>query len=273
MENPLTGSPKSRPRYIPPPEIPPRTPSAPASVAKSAFPPLNASVNRVFLVGPGEQFPESEMKELGWRVGGVRNHLLWPRNPDYEPRDDLATETLLLPTGPCWRDAMTTALLHWGVGDAHEVTIDGPVVLNVQGGLGWLRDRTRKAHRELTPLWRRKTGHQRVVLLDTPLGDEGFTLYDLVVGSPTAEDLALGALPDDPRIAVVLNSGSLNALDRRVALAWAYWQPNSWAEAAALAGAPDPAAYGNRVRRKLKRLGAEHTRRQTECIARGGGQP
>ena len=40
-----------------------------------------------------------------------------------------------------------------------------------------------------------------------------------------------------------------------------------WTEAARYAGAADPEAYGERVRRKLKRLGARHTARARATTA------
>ncbi|MFJ8076995.1 hypothetical protein ACIQ7Q_24400 [Streptomyces sp. NPDC096176] len=67
-------------------------------------------------------------------------------------------------------------------------------------------------------------------------------------------------------------------------MAWADSGVTSWAEAAAdaIALAPDrfsgfaPEALGERVRRKLKRLGAEQKRRQAQLsgvrLTEGGGQ-
>ena len=46
------------------------------------------------------------------------------------------------------------------------------------------------------------------------------------------------------------------------------WEERSelaWAEAARLAGVADPAAMGERVRRKLKRLGTEYNRRLVQA--------
>ncbi|MFE7236062.1 hypothetical protein ACFY3J_34075 [Streptomyces sp. NPDC001231] len=83
------------------------------------------------------------------------------------------------------------------------------------------------------------------------------TLYDLIRGCPAAQDLALGARPDDPRITRVLDQ--LRPKEELVALMWAHPSVTTWAEAAFLAEATDPVAFGERVRRKLKRLGARHT--------------
>lgn len=71
------------------------------------------------------------------------------------------------------------------------------------------------------------------------------------------------ALPDldgefeDPRIGRVL--AQLHPMERAVAIAYAYGGGITWAEAEVNAGAP--AGYGERVRRKLLRLGAQQTAR------------
>ncbi|RPE47209.1 hypothetical protein EDD90_10662 [Streptomyces sp. Ag109_O5-1] len=44
-------------------------------------------------------------------------------------------------------------------------------------------------------------------------------------------------------------------------MAWAHPYADTWTEAARLAGAADPEAFGERVRRKLKRLGDRYTQR------------
>lgn len=166
--------------------------------------------------------------------------------------DWCAYHVLGIRSGSAWREALSTVLagnwVRYRRGETYlECTISD------------MRAEAQVLHRELTPLWRRKTGHQRILLLDTPLGD-GITLYDLVDASPPVEEVALGsALPDDPRLRAVLIG--LTPSERKVALAWAHWQVASWAEAAVLSGADDPIAFGERVRRKLKRLGAEYTRR------------
>ncbi|MFD7556416.1 hypothetical protein ACFV9E_17995 [Streptomyces sp. NPDC059835] len=64
---------------------------------------------------------------------------------------------------------------------------------------------------------------------------------------------------------------TLTPEELKVALAWAHWQVTTWTEAAALIGATDPVAFGERVRRKLKRLGIEHTRRRSICPAPENG--
>ncbi|MER5417726.1 hypothetical protein [Streptomyces virginiae] len=174
--------------------------------------------------------------------------------------DAFAARELCLRTGPQWREAVSTALLgDWAapldrIGKLHP------------SALVELRAEARAIHRQLTPLWRRKAGHGRVLMLDTPLGN-GATLYDLVGGRPDPEDLILGT--EDARLGAVLST--LAPEERKVALAWAHWQVTTWTEAAALIGATDPVTFGERVRRKLKRLGIEHTRRRGICPAPPNG--
>lgn len=77
---------------------------------------------------------------------------------------------------------------------------------------------------------------------------------------PSPDDLVFESGFDDPRIDAVL--AKLTVEERRVAMAWAYLYAETWTEAARFAGAADPEAFGERVRRKLKRLGTEYTRRR-----------
>ncbi|MFD3622328.1 hypothetical protein ACFWWT_45690 [Streptomyces sp. NPDC058676] len=117
-------------------------------------------------------------------------------------------------------------------------------------------------HLRLTPLWRRRARGQRVLLLDSPLGD-GATLYDFV-SSPDVDPLEnmTGVGFDDPRLARVLNG--LNPRELRVVEGFAYHRTRSWADAAACAGEPNPEAFGKRVQRKLTRLSKEASRRSAQ---------
>ncbi|WP_369394797.1 hypothetical protein AB5J72_50400 [Streptomyces sp. CG1] len=89
------------------------------------------------------------------------------------------------------------------------------------------------------------------------------------MGSPAAQDLALGTLPDDPRIGRVLDQ--LCPEEQLVVLMWTHHDVASWTEAALQAGASDPVALGERVRRKLHRLGKQHTERAAAAAATRGG--
>jgi hypothetical protein len=107
---------------------------------------------------------------------------------------------------------------------------------------------------------------ERLWSLDFSLRDD-LTLYDLTEGAPDPYEALTGALPDNPRILAIFND--LTPLEQAVALEWANAQAGSWAGAAAnvimldptLPPAPDPVALGERVRRKLKRLGTQSAAR------------
>jgi hypothetical protein len=172
-----------------------------------------------------------------------------------EDTDRFASRILCLRQGPRWREAVSTALLGGWIDP-----------LKARGRLTpedvWgLRREAMSIHRQLVPLWRRRAGHSRVALLDTPLGED-LTLHDMVTGSPDPQDSALGAEPDDPRLAALLRA--LDPDERRVVLAWAHPAVATWADAAWEAGAADPVTVGERVRRKVKRQAREHERRRAQ---------
>ncbi|MFE7935635.1 hypothetical protein ACFU6S_44335 [Streptomyces sp. NPDC057456] len=112
--------------------------------------------------------------------------------------DRFASRVLVLRQGGQWREAVSTALLgDWAL------ALDTPDGLPYEMAVTKLRTEALSLHRQLTPLWRRRAGGTRVLLLDTPLGD-GITLYDLIIGSPSPQELALGAEPDDSRLIAIL---------------------------------------------------------------------
>ncbi|MFD5815615.1 hypothetical protein [Streptomyces sp. NPDC127038] len=171
---------------------------------------------------------------------------------------------LCLPQGPQWNEAAATALhapqSRWwyqidddGSGYS-QVNTAAPAYQDVSREI---RRQARREHRLLVPIWSHRVGGRRLVSLDLPLGDDGSTLHDLVRGGLDPQEVATGAYLDDPRLAAILEA--LEPMERLVALTWASWKVGSWEEAAALAGAPCPASVGERVRRKLKRLGRRHT--------------
>ncbi|MYU10537.1 hypothetical protein GTZ78_07505 [Streptomyces sp. SID8361] len=104
-------------------------------------------------------------------------------------------------------------------------------------------------------MWERKVDGQRLRSLDFGLGSD-WTLHDLVAGSPDPYETLFS--------------------ERAVALAWAHQAVTSWAQAAAdaIALAPDqfvqftgltPAVLGERIRRKLKRLGTAQQTGSPTC--------
>ncbi|MFI9649943.1 hypothetical protein ACIHAA_27125 [Streptomyces sp. NPDC052040] len=164
-----------------------------------------------------------------------------------------ATDVLGLSRHARWQEAVSTALL----GDWIQPLFAGQRLDDI--AVARLRTDAHTTHRHLLPVWRRRTRHGRVLLLETPLGD-GLTLHDLACGIMNAEDAPFAYEPDDARLAALIRA--LRPAERVAALAWADPDVRNWTEAARLAGADDPAVFGERVRRKCRRLAAELDRRR-----------
>ena len=125
-----------------------------------------------------------------------------------------------------------------------------------------LRKRTVRQGRVLRPIWETQLNYRTVGMLDEPVRTSNgalLTVADLVPGAKPAEDLVLAGEWEEQRLRHVL--GRLKPDELRVTNVYAQRSELSWAEAARIAGAADPAAAGERIRRKLKRLGAEEERR------------
>ncbi|RPE26690.1 biotin-dependent enzyme [Streptomyces sp. Ag109_O5-1] len=186
------------------------------------------------------QIPEPSEGLL--RQGGTSN-----------PLDDFLQRHLVLHGGPKWREAASTALAEdWFVELPESRTIDETFVRSIKPDVQTI-------HRQLMPVWEHKVSRLRVLQLEAPLGGSGLTLLDVVAGELRMEDLVFETAFDDPRVDAVLRG--LTEDERRVAMAWAHPYADTWTEAARLAGAADPEAFGERVRRKLKRLGDRYTQR------------
>jgi hypothetical protein len=163
-----------------------------------------------------------------------------------------STRSLVLPCSKRWREAVTTALLgNW----SDPLFNDGRLS---HTAVGALKAEARAVHRQLVPVWRRGTRRGSVLSLDAGLGD-GLSLYDLVAADADLLAHATGCVFEDARLNAVLRG--LNETERRVVFAYAVGEGTTWAEAAAAAGATDPHALGERVRRKAKRLAVEQRRR------------
>ncbi|MEU3620532.1 hypothetical protein ABZ725_51090 [Streptomyces sp. NPDC006872] len=148
-----------------------------------------------------------------------------------------------------WRSAVEMALLcDWVEALGRHLSNDAEI-------MELLHRHTDRAHRCLQPLWERKSSGRRVRLLDEPV-TPGVSLRDVITDHRRPEDhLMLGEV-EDPRIRTVLTH--LTPSERAVAMTYAM-QRMTWAQAAAEGGAGDPEAFGERVRRKLKRLGARRS--------------
>ncbi|MFJ9022403.1 hypothetical protein ACIRPU_20910 [Streptomyces sp. NPDC102259] len=175
--------------------------------------------------------------------------------------------------GARWQEPVTTALL----GDwASTLYTHGTIR---RGALAQLMREVREVHRQLTPLWRRRCAGERLLSLDVPILENGLTLADLVAGGPDPADILTGTLPDNPRVLAVLEQ--MSPIERAVALAWSRPGTSSWTEAATTVLArtsqaqDDAEALGERVRRKLKRLGhrARHSQDGEETSPIRAAQP
>ncbi|MFF0170209.1 hypothetical protein [Streptomyces prasinus] len=169
--------------------------------------------------------------------------------------DSLCRRVLTVPRSQRWREAVSTALL----GDWDEPLWQTGHLPS--SAIGALRAEARSIHRQLVPLWRRRTRHGRLLSLDAELGG-GLSLYDLVAADVDLLPHTAGGVFDDERLNTVLRN--LHPAERRVVLAYAEGEGTTWAEAAAAAGATEPEAFGERVRRKVKRLTAEQRRRAAQ---------
>ncbi|GEB57170.1 hypothetical protein [Streptomyces gardneri] len=172
--------------------------------------------------------------------------------------DGLALKWLALPVSDRWREAVSTALVGNWVAPLEE---EGRLHVSA---LGALRADARAIHRHLVPVWRRRTRHGRVLSLDAVLGD-GLSLYDLVAADVDLLSRVAGGIYEDERLNTVLRG--LDPAEQQVVFAYAAADGTTWTEAAAAVGATDPNTFGERVRRKAKRLAAEQ-RRRCELVSR-----
>ncbi|MFD5795278.1 hypothetical protein ACFWIO_17345 [Streptomyces diastatochromogenes] len=97
------------------------------------------------------------------------------------------------------------------------------------------------------------------MLLDAPLGGD-VTLHDLLAGGLPAPDETCGFIPTDARLAALLRS--LRPTEPAVVFAWTDPGGSTRADAALRASTADPAAVGERVRRRVRRQQAEQDRRR-----------
>ncbi|MFD0532332.1 hypothetical protein [Kitasatospora arboriphila] len=158
-----------------------------------------------------------------------------------------------------WTEAVSTALLgsDW-------------ISLPYTDFPGWasldpLRWEARTIHRQLVPLWQRRTyGNRRLLLLEKPSVGGG-TLRDLLADRHLPDDPLLDQAPGDRRLAAVLDR--LAPAERAVVLALGHPGVTTWTEAAEHAGAEQPEAFGERVRRKVRRTVTELQRRDGQRAA------
>ncbi|GJF34964.1 hypothetical protein KNE206_76640 [Kitasatospora sp. NE20-6] len=155
-----------------------------------------------------------------------------------------------------WTEAVSTVLLGQWIYPLSNGTGLG------LSALGQLRQEARTIHRQLVPLWQRRTyGNKRVALLESPVC-EGTTLRDLLADRYLPEDTLLDQVPGDRRLAAVLDR--LEPLELAVVLARGQHGVDTWAQAAEHAGSAEPEKDGRKVRRKVGRVVQELCRRDRQ---------
>ncbi len=167
---------------------------------------------------------------------------------DHPTVDVFARTVLGLKRPELWRDGVIDALLgDWGNRLGRCLT--DPELL------AFLNEYVAAEHRRWQPLWERKARGARVRLTGFTIAD-GLTLEDVLPERSTPEDLALHHQLGDERVRAVLRG--LSPDEAAVVARWAQGA-GTWAESALSAHLP--VAYGERVRRKLHRLGSRHVER------------
>ncbi|WP_438297694.1 hypothetical protein [Streptomyces sp. HUAS TT7] len=190
---------------------------------------------------PGTQSREALAAALAARCAAI--------DGDTATIDAFSRDWLGLSQPERWRGAVEMALLGDWVHTLGRGCADDPSIL------GLLRQHTDAEHRALLPLWERRVRGKRTALLSQSAGT-AWTVEDLLVEHRTPESEVLAAELADSRLVVVIRG--LAPEEASTARVWAS-TAQTWDQAALAAGCP--AAHGERVRRKLKRLGDRHTAR------------
>ncbi|MGI5456409.1 hypothetical protein ACQEWB_25230 [Streptomyces sp. CA-249302] len=168
---------------------------------------------------------------------------------DHEAVDEFSRIWLGVNHPERWRDAVEMALLGEWVKSLGRGTLRDPAVVDL------LKSHTQIEHRHLQPLWERKVNGRRTSLLSRPVGGD-LTVRDLLVEHRTPETEVLHN-EHESRVNTVLHG--LAPDEAIVATRWAEAPDLSWQQAALSEQFPE--TFGERVRRKLKRLGKEYIAR------------
>ncbi|UQU62542.1 hypothetical protein COUCH_26370 [Couchioplanes caeruleus] len=192
------------------------------------------------------------VRAVFWAAVRVRRAILREENSEEIVREFMLEFLDLFPKGQPHIEAAKEALLE-----------DAWLKAEPENVKTVLLKRIRELHRNHRLIGDTELGYRRLVSLHTPLGqadsDAVLTLAEALADPRSVEDLVL-SLPEfrDPRIDRVLDK--LKPGEREVADLYAVHDGMTWDLAAAAAG--QPPAFGERVRRKLDRLGKDFTSRQ-----------
>lgn len=194
------------------------------------------------------------VRAVFWAAVRVRKAILHEENSEEIVREFMLEVLDLFPKGQPHIEAAKEALLE-----------DAWLKAEPENVKKVLLKRIRELHRNHRLIGDTELRHRRIVSLHTPLGQAGsdsdvvLTLAEALADPRSVEELVL-SLPEfrDPRIDRVLDK--LKPGEREVADLYAVHDGMTWELAAAAAG--QPPAFGERVRRKLDRLGKDFTSRQ-----------
>jgi hypothetical protein len=206
--------------------------------------------NLLLILAEGlDQLPPPPLRSALLAALAARNAAI---EGDTERVDAFSEEWLGLSHPKKWREAVEMALLGDWVDALGRGKGADRYVLDL------LERHARTEHRALQPLWERRTRGKRTVLLSQPVSTN-LTVQDLLAEHRTPESELFGELVDSRLLAVLRG---LKADESALARAWAA-SSDTWYEAALGNGLPP--ACGERVRRKLKRLGKRYEERQANA--------
>ncbi|MFJ9902033.1 hypothetical protein ACIRVK_03835 [Streptomyces sp. NPDC101152] len=224
----------------------------PASQKRRVIRPGQAADYLLTLVQCWRKFPTPPVRSALLAALIARNAAI---DGDVDQVDAFARTWLGLRRPEAWREAVEMALL----GNWVEELTQGVASDSVLAQL--LHRQARIEHRHLQPLWEHRVRNKHIVLLSQEIG-ASLTVEDLLIDRHTPETQALHGQPISDPIASVFRG--LSETEAAIALQRAY-SGDTWAAAAIRKGMP--AAYGERVRSKLRRLGEKYTARRASANA------
>lgn len=215
------------------------------------------------LIGPNVALTQPDHIESDEWEPGLFYSVLWAQHAamvgDHDTLIAIGTADLgLRRRSDRWTEALSTAALRdWLKTESGEY-------LDPATAVQALRREMFTVHRQLVPLWRRRTyGGRRMWMLEHSFA-EGVTLRDVLADTADPADPLFDVIPADRRLASILSD--LQPAERSVVLGLGHPGVHTWTEAAEHVGVNDPSVFGERVRRKVGRLAAEQRRRRQQRV-------
>ncbi|MFF5291876.1 hypothetical protein [Paractinoplanes globisporus] len=227
---------------------------------------LGVDPHRLVLVGDPEQLPPFEETAFAGAAAGCAVRAAYHARDALVREEPSASRSAVAEFASRWLGLPPTDENVEATGNALlQAPLDGVHPDGDHAAVRRLPTDVRDQRRMWRPLGRTRIRSARVASLDRPVrlaGGTLLTLADTVAATDELEAMAYGW--DDMRVERVLEM--LGRDERRVALALAGHYAGTWEQAAVLCGYP--CAFGERVRRKLKRKGAELHARQAAAARR-----